>query len=159
MSMSVRVDECSTFSQSTVQLYYTIHIPSQSRLQYLTFETLLPPPTLLPSHSSLPSLSHPIHNYRLRLPTRTQRPIEPSHTIHILPILRLLLFPDRIDIVPRYLGILGRFEPCETHHEAHLGHFRIRIFFFRGFRCVKVSGSWSGRSGGDRRVEDHGVSG
>ena len=40
------------------------------------------------------------------LPTRTQRPVKSPNAIHILPILRLLLFPHAIHVVSLHLGVL-----------------------------------------------------
>ncbi len=52
---------------------------------------------------------------------RTQRPIEASHPIHVLSILRLLLFPDGIQLVVAwYLRVLCRFERRKSHHLLHL---------------------------------------
>jgi hypothetical protein len=52
---------------------------------------------------------------------RTQRPIEPSHPIHILSGHHDLLLPHPIQfIIPRHFGILRRFELAESHHLFHL---------------------------------------
>jgi len=40
------------------------------------------------------------------LSARTKWSVESSHTIHILPILRLLLLPHPVDIVSRHLRLL-----------------------------------------------------
>ena len=61
------------------------------------------------------------------LPTRAQRPIKPSNTVHILPVLRLLLLPHPGHIVSLHLCILRRLEPREAHRSAHLRHLGIRV--------------------------------
>ena len=69
------------------------------------------------------------------LPTRTQRPIKPTHTIHILSILRLLLLPHPIHIVPLNLRILRRLEPREAHRPPHFGYIGVGVIEVHLFGC------------------------
>ena len=61
------------------------------------------------------------------LSARAQRPIEPSNTVHVLSVLRLLLLSHAVDIVPLHLRILSRLEPREAHCPSHFGHFGVRV--------------------------------
>ena len=72
------------------------------------------------------------------LPTGTQRPIKPTHTIHVLPILRFLLLPHPIHIIPRHLCILRALELHKPHCVAHGASFGARVYV----HCIVIIGAW-----------------
>lgn len=74
--------------------------------------------------------------------TRAKRPIETSSTVHVLSVFRLLLLPNTIDIVARYLGVFRGSEFRESHAFAHqrihiifILSTRIHIHFIAGTAC------------------------
>lgn len=98
-----------------------------------------------PSHKPQPS------------PARTQRPVETSHTVHVLPILRLLLLPHPIHIIARNLLILRRLESREAHGLTQLGHLSLLIvvavairvpIYLHGVGCLLRRGAPGCFSGG-----------
>ena len=73
------------------------------------------------------AISQRLETQTISLMTRAQRPIEPSNTVHVLPILCLLLLAYAINIVPRYLCILRSPEPRKAHHLPHHRFFRVLL--------------------------------
>lgn len=110
-------------------------------------------------HPSTPSLLCILHeeaatpsqkiflNFQTHLPTRTQRPIEPSHTIHILPILRLLLLSHARHIVSLHLCILRRRKPGESHRSLHRRDLRVRVHFHIVCGVFRIGGDGSAVGG------------
>jgi len=85
---------------------------------------------------------------QMHLSTRTQRPIEPSHPIHILPILRLLLLPHPRHIIPLHLRILRRLEPRKPHRLPYRRHLGVGVYVH--FLGGQSFGIWD--CGGDGTV-------
>ena len=80
---------------------------------------------------------------RLRLaalPTRAERTVEPTNTVHILPVLRLRLLPRRAGVVPQHLLPLGRAETADPHHGRHVAHAAVLDLEFLLFLLVFVHG-------------------
>lgn len=67
--------------------------------------------------------------------TWTQWSVKASNTVHVLPVLGLLLLSDSIDVVPWYLGVLCALERRETHH---LSHQRLLFVFVRHCTAVAI---------------------
>lgn len=70
----------------------------------------------------IPSLSRlsELH-MAILLPRRTQWPVETTHTVHVLSVLRLLLLPDRIiPVVAGHFGVVRAAEAREAHQSLHL---------------------------------------
>lgn len=97
-----------------------------SMLQLIEFATKMPN-TSLPSRVRWYHASLPLNDNVCLLPARAQWPIEPTHTVHILPVFRLLLLPHRIHVIPRHLRVLGTLETRESHHPSHHRCFRVRV--------------------------------
>jgi hypothetical protein len=58
--------------------------------------------------------NHPVPQCLHSVPAGTQRPIKPSNPVHILPILRLLLLPHRIHIIPNHFLLFRRPKPAKS---------------------------------------------
>lgn len=55
-----------------------------------------------------------------------ERPVEATHTVHVLTILGLLLLPHGPDVVSLDVRVLGGAEPPKAHHGRHV-HIRLHI--------------------------------
>lgn len=70
-------------------------------------------------------------------PRRTQRPVESSLAIHVLPILGLLILVHRARIVPHDFLPLCRAEPAKAHHGLHGRHVVVALVLIAQSRRVR----------------------
>jgi len=109
--------------------YSSSRAPQRPRARYSTYFSM--------SYARSPSLDACSKHI---LSARTKWSVESSHTIHILPVLRLLLLPHPVDIVSRHLRLLRAPEARKTHHLPHQCHFGIFIYVHMFFRWSR--GTW-----------------
>lgn len=81
---------------------------------------------------------------------RTQRPVESTLPVHVLPILGLLLLAHTSNIVARHLFVLCRSEPSKAHHGLHGRHVVVL-----GVHLVSLGGVVAARRGLFGDVEGH----